>query len=257
MILIIAGQHAEISGIMDMLRGVTEFGIIPLEIAITLIQILRILGLFGGLFVLLGGILHLTKKLSFIANLLISIGSGVSLFDLLLFMILSAPMVKVILIQRYVEKMSDLGIQYTLLTIGVVLAFLAMISDTIGFTIGFIAGLLANLSSSLAEARLIVQFLVVMGLVNPSPQTIRVIALILFSGGITLIAGIFYGMKKYTFGFILAILGTIIYALHVGIIIVGLIKKLVPPIFPILTFIGLLTIILTVTYGKIKLKRKH
>ena len=255
-LLLIAKAHADVAGILIVLKKVAEMGIISEELAEILIRLIFIIGLFGGLLVLLGGILLLTKKITLLANFLISMGSGASLLDLIFFMLFSSPTVKLIIIKECAEKASSVGANYLLLTIGTILAFLAMIRDTIGFGLGFVAGFVTNLSSSLIEASTILIFLESIAMPRPPSYMVTVIWLILFSGNIIFLAGVLYGFKKYRIGFLLNIIGVFTYIPHIMIIQIGIRMRpaggMLPYIRGLLALIGLILAIITLVYGLVK-----
>ncbi|MHA1616611.1 MAG: hypothetical protein ACTSX9_04830 [Candidatus Njordarchaeales archaeon] len=251
-ILLVAKVHADLSGLLVVIRELVERGLLPPEIARAVVRFFFLIGLFGGLLVILGSLILVTRKASFLANFFISIGSGASLLDLISFMIFSAPTVKLILLRQYVENASSIGTNYILLTLGTVLAFLAMIRDTIGFSLGFIAGFLTNISSSLIESKILIAFLASFGILEPTPNTIRLLWVIIFSGNIVFLAGILHGIKKYKIGFALSLMGLMTYIPHLLIVFMGVSKGVVPEIIFTIAFIGFVFAVITTVYGAVK-----
>jgi len=253
----IVGYRIRLGFIAVAILEMKEEGIIDPALAQVILQAIFFISFLSGILVVIGGILHLLKRRRFLANMFISFGSGASIFNLILFMITTGPLVKLILLRKVVINAFEIGFEYVLIMLATILAYIAIISDLIGFTVAFLAGFLTNLSSSIMELKVLVKFLEFIGIHKPPPLIMNALKLLMLSGALMFFVALFYGMAWYKIGYWLAIIGIIFFILSYVIILLGIIKGVTP--FPQFLFasLGLSTGISSVIYGKIKLPTKQ
>lgn len=256
-LLTLSGAHGSFENIKNLLIEATEEGIIPIEIARAIGGIFFYITLFSGVIVVAGGIIHLSGKYPSVANFLIGFGSGASIFDLILFMALSGPVLKIAIIEANLGKISNLGIQYVLLTLATVFAYIALISDLVGFTLSFVSAFLINLAGSFMELILILNLLEKMGMHRPPKILVDLIVILFLSGVLLFIGGILYGYEKYRIGLILNLIGLLSFIMPYISIIIGYLRYQRLLIRPILGTLGLITGGISVIYGFLKLRPKE
>jgi len=252
----IVGYRIRLGFIAVAILEMKEEGIIDPVLAQVILQAIFFISFLSGVLVLIGGILHLLKRRRFVANTLISFGSGSSIFNLILFMITTGPLVKLILLRKVVVNAVEIGFEYVLVTLASIFAYIAIISDLIGFTVAFIAGFLTNLSSSIMELIVLIRFLEFIGIRKPPPLIMNVLKLLMLSGALMFFTALFYGTKWYKAGYWVAIIGMIFFIFSYVIILLGIIKGATSFLQFFFATIGLFTGVSSVIYGKIKIHTK-
>ncbi len=257
LLLLLAGVHANVKDLRSIIIGMTEQGLIPIELTKIIIDAVFIIGFLGGIPVIIGGIIHLLRKSKFVANMFIGFGSGISISDFFLFMIMTGPALKLAILETRLERVTEIGTQYTIVALGIIFAFFAILTDPIGVIMGFTAGFLINLAGSLTEVIMIMSFLERIGISRPPRIIVDILKILFLTGVLLLIAGILYGYGRYRLGLPFAWFGTIIFLIPLTIIALGFIEKGVFLIRLILGILGEVMSIVTIVYGSIQIKAKE
>jgi len=252
-LMLIGGFRGRAGGLVKLIIEATEAGLLPLEVSRFIGNIVVLLAFLGGVTVIFGGFLHFVKAPRFIANFLVSLGSGVSVFNLTLTLIASGPTVKLSLLKSSFKGLVNIGIDFALLLFASVFAFFALVNDPLGFILGMVAGTLVNFSGSLAEFKVISRFLSSLG-VSSLPQPVaNFLIFLFFSGVFFFVAGIFYGYNFYRLGIFFFALGFILFSLPVFILVLGFVFDLVNTIRLLFGLVGMFFAALGLWYGLRKL----
>jgi len=255
--MLVGGFRGRAGGLLALIIGTTKAGLLPIEASRLIGTIVVWLALLGGVTVIFGGFLHFVKAPRFVANFFVSIGSGVSVFNLVSTLIASGPTVKLAILKASFAELLNIGIDFALLLLASAFAFFALINDPVGFILGMIAGISVNFSSSLAEFKFISRILSFLGLPTPaSPLVINALVFLFFSGAFFFVAGIFYGYNFYRVGLLFSSLGLIFFMPSLFILILGFVFDVINAIRLIFGLAGVVFAAISVFYGVRKVMRK-
>ena len=134
---------------------VVESEVIPEEVALLLLTVLSILSYMGGVTMIVGGILHIVGAPPFMANFFISLGSGVSVLNLIINLILTAPAIKARIISMLFLELLDASTPFILSVLAMLLVYLSIVDDVRGFIMMMIAGILTNLSGAMVDVKVL------------------------------------------------------------------------------------------------------
>ena len=256
--MLIGGFRGRVGGLLSLIREVAEVGVLPVEVSRFIGGVVVWLAFLGGVTVVFGGFLHLIKAPRFIANFFVSVGSGVSVFNLVSTLIASGPTVKLAILKAGFTRLLNIGFDLTLLVLASVFAFFALINDPLGFILGMIAGLSVNFSSSLAEFKTISTILNSIGISVPSsPLITNILVFLFFSGVFFFAAGIFYGYNFYRIGLLFFTIGVIFLFPILFVLILGFVFNVVDVIRLIFGLVSAIFAIAGMVYGIVKVMRKR
>lgn len=248
-LMLVGGFRGRAGGLIRLIIEATEAGLLPLEVSRFIGSIIVLLAFFGGIAVIFGGFLHFIKAPRFIANFLVSLGSGVSVFNLTMTLITSGPTVKLSLLKSSSKILVNIGIDFALLLFASVFAFFALINDPLGFILGMIAGTLVNFSSSLVEFKLISRFLSILGISSLPQLVANFLIFLFFSGVFFFVAGIFYGYNFYRPGLFFFALGFILFLLPVFVLVLGFVFDLINTVRLLFGLTGMFFAVIGLWYG--------
>lgn len=254
-LLIIGGLHASIMDIRKLILVAINEGLINPFIASIIITFLLILGFLAGVPIIIGGLLHYNGKSKFIANALISFGSGISIVDLFSFMMATGPAFKAYLLSTKVQELTSISAFYLVIIIGLSLSFLALFVDPIAMILGLTSAILTSISGSIVEVIVITTFLAKIGLIKPSPLVINLMRILLLSGVIFLLSGYLAGIGKYRLALIVTSLALMFNLILLIVLGIGTLIIHLSPIKLILSIIGEIIGVILLIYVKISLKK--
>ncbi len=255
-LMLIGGFRGRAGGLLRLIIEATEAGLLPLEVSRFIGNIVVWLAFFGGVTVIFGGFLHFVKAPRFIASFFVSLGSGVSVFNLTMTLIASGPAVKLSLLKSSFSGLVYIGFDFALLLFASVFAFFALVNDPLGFILGMIAGTLVNLSGSLTEFKVITRFLSILGVSELPKLVANFLLFLFFSGVFFFVAGIFYGYNFYRLGIFFFALGFILFSLPVFILVLGFVFDLVNTIRLLFGLVGMFFAAIGLWYGFRKIIQK-
>ncbi len=254
-LLLLFGSRYIAERYIDLIISAVDYGILDVATARSLAGILPFLIVFSAILVIAGGLIYIKKGRKFYAGLLIGLGSGASVFNLILTSILTGPLVKLYLIKNEVVKVMSIGTSYALVLLALLFAYMALLSDFSGFTLAFLSGFFINISGSMIEYTIIMRFLGHVGVVNKGNIYAVVIGFIITSGLLLFLTALLYGYEKYTIGVIVSILNFILY-LPLYFLMMSAVMIPINIIRVILASIGLFFTVITIIYGMFKMAKK-
>ncbi|MCD6514970.1 MAG: hypothetical protein J7L07_08590 [Candidatus Odinarchaeota archaeon] len=254
-LLLISGAHGSLGDIPQLIIAAASSGFITVQIARFLITLLIIIAFLGGISVIIGGFLLRIKLPTVVSNFLISIGSGVSVFNFVIEIILIGPALKLAILRYETPSILNLGFRYIIIMLAIFFVFMALIKDVIGFIIAFIAGFLMNVASSFSDFLLILNFLGKLGIVRPPLIIVNLLTISFFSGSIFLASAILNGYKIYKLGFILGLIAIALYVLPFLAILISTVLDLINVIRIIIASVGMLFGVLSIVMGFQKLSK--
>jgi len=256
--MLLGGFRGRAGGILTLIREAAEIGVLPIEVSKFIGGIVFWLAVLGGITVIFGGFLHFIKAPRFVANFLVSVGSGVSVFNLASTLIASGPTVKLAILKVSLIELLNIGIDFALLLFASVFAFFALINDPLGFILCMIAGLSVNFSSSLAEFKVISRLMNTLGISTPtSPLIVNILVFLFFSGAFFFIAGVFYGYNFYRIGTLFLVIGLILFLPILFILFLGFVFDVINAIRLIFGLVGVIFAITSAIYGIRKVIRER
>nr|MDO8044188.1 hypothetical protein [Candidatus Baldrarchaeota archaeon] len=256
--MLVGGFRGRAGGLLTLVREATEVGVLPVEVSRFIGGIVVWLAILGGVTVIFGGFLHFIKAPRFIANFFVSVGSGVSVFNLVSTLIASGPTVKLAILKASFTELLNIGVDFAMLVLASVFAFFALINDPLGFILGMIAGLSVNFSSSLAEFKAISMILNTLGISVPSsPLIVNILVFLFFSGVFFFVAGLLYGYNFYRVGLLFFTIGVIFLFPILFALILGFVFNVINVIRLIFGLVSAVFAIVGMVYGIVKVMRKR
>jgi len=255
--MLVGGFRGRAGGLLTLIREATEVGVLPVEVSRFIGSIVVWLAILGGVTVIFGSFLHFIKAPRFIANFFVSVGSGVSVFNLASTLIASGPTVKLAIVKASFTELLNIGVDLAMLVLASVFAFFALINDPLGFILGMVAGLSVNFSSSLAEFKTISRILNTLGISVPSsPLIANILVFLFFSGVFFFVAGILYGYNFYRVGLLFFSIGVIFLFPILFALILGFVFNVVDAIRLIFGLVSAVFAVVGIVYGIVKVVRK-
>lgn len=255
--MLVGGFRGRAGGLLTLIREATEVGVLPAKVSRFIGGVVVWLAILGGVTVIFGSFLHFIKAPKFVANFFVSVGSGVSVFNLASTLIASGPTVKLAILKASFTELLNIGADLAVLVLASVFAFFALINDPLGFILGMIAGLSVNFSSSLAEFKTISRILSILGVSVPSsPMIANILVFLFFSGAFFFIAGIFYGYNLYRIGLLFFGVGVIFLFPTLLSLILGFVFNVVSAIRLIFGLVSAISAVIGIVYGIGKVVRK-
>ncbi|MHA1506178.1 MAG: hypothetical protein ACTSR0_03200 [Candidatus Asgardarchaeia archaeon] len=226
-VFLILGLGGSIGNIRGLIVLVVENGVIPEEVALLLLTVLGILSYMGGATMILGGILHIVGAPPLIANFLISIGSGASVLNLIINLILTAPAIKARIISMLLLELLDASTPFLLSVLAMLLVYLSIVDDIRGFIMMVLAGILTNLSGAMVDMKILGILFLRIGLDIP-PQLMAVLPFLFYSGIFFFLSSASYGYGFRKLGLTFAYLGICLFTIPFSIMLIEVVIGITP-----------------------------
>jgi len=250
-LMLIIGAHGSAGSLIDILISITEEGLIPKSISFMIGSFLIALAVFGGATVIAGGLLLYLRIPSFLSKFLISLGSGVSVFNLFISIILTSPAIQPLLIAKQISTLLNIGFVYAMYLSATFFAFYALVDDFYGLLLGLISGTLINISQSIAPLIAILDLLKYVGITHPPLIVVKVLAYLFLAGIFFYAAGFLYGYKHYKLGFTVIVIGFLDLFIPLLALFIGFIYEAIKILQAIFILGGIIVGLVELHYGYI------
>ncbi len=241
---------------IDLIISAVDYGILDIPTARSLAKALPFLIILSAVLVIAGGLIYIKKGRKFYAGFLIGLGSGASVFNLVLTSILTGPLVKLYLIKNEVIKAMSIGTSYVLVLLALLFAYMALLSDFSGFALAFLAGFFINISGSMIEYTLIMRFLGYAGVVSRGNVYATAVGFVITFGLLLFLMALLYGYEKYAHGVIVGILDLIFYLPLYFLMMVSVAMIPINIVRLMLASVGLFFTVIALIYGTFKTARR-
>lgn len=248
-LLMIIGAHGSAGSMISILITITQEGLVPLQLSFLIGQIIITIVILGGITVIIGGFLMYLRIPSLLSKTLISLGSGISVFNLYATIILISPAINPALIGAHIPTLVNIGIMYGIALLASFFALYALIDDFYGLTLGLVAGTILSIPLAINPQIAVFVFLNKIGFTNPPPILVNILTFLSFSGALFYVTGFLYSYRWYKLGFIVNLIGVIIFAIPLGIIITGIIIDAIGLFKLFFVICGLIVTIVALHYG--------
>ena len=150
-LLLLGGRQGTVGYIAEIINTSVEEGFISASLASTIESDLETLAIFGGITVIVGGLIYISlwKLPSFLPKFFISIGSGISVFNLFTTILLSSPTIELLILENEIFLVFQLGLIYLGYLLAALLALYSLVDDFNGLLLGFPAGTFITISLAL------------------------------------------------------------------------------------------------------------
>ncbi len=247
--MIAVGIRGSAAGYVSTILKISSILVIPFWAIRPMLMMFSLLAMLGGVSVIIGGLIHLEKGSSVLANIFIGCGSGIGVFNVVTFTLGATPAIKVYLAKKVITGIVIFGIDYALAILAMIFALFAMIKDILGFLLGALSGILVSLSASLTELLMVLTFLVKIGIAKPSSLVIQMINVLFLSGVLFVLGGILYGFMHYKLGAGVILFGLIFFSLPIAVLITSVALDVVSIMRIVFGLLGFMMALLSLVYG--------
>ncbi|MHA1594612.1 MAG: hypothetical protein ACTSXJ_06260 [Candidatus Baldrarchaeia archaeon] len=248
-LMIAVGIRGSAAGYVSTILKISSILVIPFWAIRPMLMMFSLLAMLGGVSVIIGGLIHLEKGSSVLANIFIGCGSGIGVFNVVTFTLGATPAIKVYLAKKVITGIVIFGIDYALAILAMIFALFAMIKDILGFLLGALSGILVSLSASLTELLMVLTFLVKIGIAKPSSLVIQMINVLFLSGVLFVLGGILYGFMHYKLGAGVILFGLIFFSLPIAVLITSVALDVVSIMRIVFGLLGFMMALLSLVYG--------
>ena len=211
-LLLLGGRQGTVGYIAEIINTSVEEGFISASLASTIESDLETLAIFGGITVIVGGLIYISlwKLPSFLPKFFISIGSGISVFNLFTTILLSSPTIELLILENEIFLVFQLGLIYLGYLLAALLALYSLVDDFNGLLLGFPAGTFITISLALMPMTMTMAVSHYIGNRYPMVNISAIAPFLSLIGILFYLAGFLYSYHFYKIGFWISLASLII-----------------------------------------------